>query len=578
MNVFEQIAAIIEAAGPPVMPGAAAAAPISAEQKSDPPKRAKRSRALPRKGVRAARPDPEAERERQRGLDAKLAFYSQTDLGNVERFVARNRGRFHYCPAIGWLAWDSRRWSREGADAKVNIAEHETVRAIQDEAAWLADSDQDVQVGVRHKGKADEEAIWMSEALAAWGRSSEESRHLSPIAKHARAYLQVEAGQLDADPYRINALNGTLRAVRARDGGAEIEFTAHDPADLITRLAPVEYDPDAVSPEYDAFLELVQPHAEVRRYLHQWGGYSMTGDTSEQCLTFNWGKGKNGKSTLFNAWGLVLGDYGKSTPIETFLDAGKPKAGGAPSPELASLAGIRYLRTSEPERGAKLAEALIKLVTGSEPIDVRHLNRDFFALLPQFKLTMSGNYKPQIFGTDEGIWRRVKLVPWVVEIPAERRILDFDKVKLKPEASGILNRLLAGLADWLENRLVEPQDVMIATAEYRRDSDALGRFLTVCTAAAEGARVQSSELHRLFVVWARANGEKEWSATGLGKAMRERGFQSLHSNVNWWVGIQLVRQVADFVDHEGNPRAELPSEAGAAEPATVGASSDEVPL
>ena len=117
----------------------------------------------------------------------------------------------------------------------------------------------------------------------------------------------------------------------------------------------------------------------------------------------------------------VAGDYGETVPIETFLDHGKARGAGQATPDLAILPGVRMLRTSEPEKGAKLAEAMVKLVTGGEPIQARHLNRDFFKFYPQFKLTMSGNYRPTISGTDEGIWRRVRLVPFGVTIPKEER-------------------------------------------------------------------------------------------------------------------------------------------------------------
>lgn len=525
--------------------------------------------------------DDDDEAERQQGLHAELAFLPMTDLGNVHRFARRAEGRFKWCSAIGWIWWDHWRWNGEGADAKVLAAEHDTVRAIQAEAEWLANSDKDVVVderkapGRREKGEPEPEPItvMMSDKLARFGRASE-SKPRMRLADDAKAYLSIPASVLDADPFKINCRNGTVTVRRGPDGAAVVSFDPHNPDDLITKIAPIDYDPEATCPTYDAFLELVQPVAETGRFVAQWGGYSLTGDTSEQIFTFNWGKGKNGKSTLFNAWGYVAGDYGRSIRIETFLDQGKSSNGGAPTPDLAMLKGVRYLRTSEPERGAKLAEALIKLATGGEPLNVRHLNREFFELLPAFKLTMSGNYKPTIIGTDEGIWRRVKLVPWTVEIPEAQRIKDFDRLKLFPEAAGIFNRLLAGLCDWLEHGLIEPAQVHQATAEYRTDSDPLGRFLAACTVLSPGDREQSSALHKLFVAWARANGEKEWTATGFGRAMRERGYTSHHSDVNWWVGVKAIRTINDFVDNDGNPLSDRKKR----EPDGDGGPDDVVPL
>jgi putative DNA primase/helicase len=189
---------------------------------------------------------------------------------------------------------------------------------------------------------------------------------------------------------------------------------------------------------------------------------------------------------LIDAVSYVAGDYGETVPIETFLDHGKSRSAGQATPDLAILPGVRMLRTSEPEKNSKLAEAMVKLVTGGEPIQARHLNRDFFKFYPQFKLTISGNYRPTISGADEGIWRRLRLVPFDVTIPKEERDIHLaDKLRARPR--GILNRLLDGLRLWCDKRLIEPEDVAKATAEYRSDSDAFGRFAATCLEAASPA-------------------------------------------------------------------------------------------
>lgn len=482
-------------------------------------------------------------------LDRRLAQYPLTDLGNAERFRDRNRDKFLWCAAIGWLVWDGRRWAREGADELIKLAEHETVRAIQREALAIRGTSDDYEVRAATARKS---AVWWSDQIAGWGRASEANAKLTPISKQAAPYLAVQPSAFDADPFLLNCLNGTL-VIRRGDLAEPLLFRPHDPADRITKLAPAAYDPDARCPIYDEFLDFVQPDDAARRFLHQWGGLSLTGDVSEQKLVFFWGKGKNGKSTLVDAWATVAGDYGDTLPIETFLDQGRGRNAGQATPDLALLPGVRMLRTSEPEKGSKLAEAMIKLVTGGEPIQARHLNCAFFKFYPVFKLTLSGNYRPKIDGADEGIWRRVLLVPWTVTVPEARR----DRLlgeKLRGEASGILNRLVAGLVDWIEKGLVTPGPVSEATETYRSDSDPLGRFLAACVALKAGSRVQASEMHRLHSAWATANGETQWSAKGLSQALRERQFQSKHSNVIWWLDVELIRQAGDFIDHEGKAR------------------------
>jgi len=479
--------------------------------------------------------------------DFTLAMLPLTDLGNAERFARRQKGRLLFVAAIGWLAWDGARWAREGADEIVTRAVHHTVRKIQDEAKALAESGEDFAVDKKRDGMV----VMLSDKVRAWGRASEAAAKLKPIPLQAAPYLAVPSSALDADPWKLNVANGTLHIRREPGDDDPITLRPHDPADLITKLAPVIYDPEAACPVYDRFLDGVMPAIEMRRFLHQWGGYSLTGDVGEQKLCFFYGKGKNGKSTLVDAWGHVAGDYGETVPIETFLDQGRGRNAGQATPDLAILPGCRFLRTSEPEKGAKLAEALIKLVTGGEPIQARHLNRDYFKFRPAFKLTMSGNYRPVLDGTDEGIWRRVVLVPFLVTVEKPDRLL---AGKLMLEASGILNRLLDGLRDYLDNGMVWPDVVIEATAAYREDSDPLGRFLEIAVRRDVGNRVASADMHRLFTAWARSAGEREWKPKGLTGALKERGFAAMHSNGTWWLDIKLIASEFDFAP-PSNPSA-----------------------
>lgn len=510
--------------------------------------------------------------ESDEARNLRLAFFPLTDLGNAERFYERYRDRLKFCEALGWLCWDDKRWSRDGALARVKIAEHETVRAIQEEAEAVRESGRrdvaDAERGARDyvfDVKSDNTIVLYSDKIAQWGRASESMNKLGALSKRGEPYFMVSIDKLDADKMKINVNNGTLTVRRRPPAGEEaIVFGPHDPADLITKLAPVDYDQTAVCPEYDKFFGRIQPREDMRSFLHQWGGLSFTGDVSEQKLAFLYGKGGNGKSVLIDAWSHVAGDYGETIPIETFLEQGKARSAGQATPDLAMLPGKRMLRTSEPEKNSKLAEAMIKLVTGGEPIQARHLNRDFFKFYPEFKLTISGNYRPTIAGTDEGIWRRVRLVPFSVSIPKEERDITLGD-KLRKESSGILNRLLQGLREWLGNGLMEPDEVVKATAEYRSDSDPLGRFLATCVEASETDRVQSSVLYAVFEAWCKSSGEKAWSNRGFSLAMKERGYHAVQSNFMWWTGVKLIKAVNDFVDHHGNPLNDA-GDAGDAEP------------
>jgi putative DNA primase/helicase len=171
-------------------------------------------------------------------------------------------------------------------------------------------------------------------------------------------------------------------------------------------------------------------------------------------------------------------------PIESLLNSGRPRWAGQATPDLDILRGARFVRTSEPKSGAKLAEGNVKLLTGGDTILTRALYNGYGAFNPQLKLTMSGNYCPVIDGTDEAIWRRLILVPWNETIANPDVFL---LAKLKREASGILNRLLEGFRVWVECGLQVPQEITQYTEEFRSESDQIGRFLSSCTGLHEKA-------------------------------------------------------------------------------------------
>lgn len=414
--------------------------------------------------------------------------------------------------------------------------------------------------------------LW-SDAIAAHAKASEASGKLGAIARIARAFpgIAIEPDKLDAEPMAINVLNGTLRLKRRsvkrspeeiaagksewKADGWKIVREPHRREDLITKLAPVKYAPAATAPVWDAFIAQVQPDPIMRRFLHQWFGLSLTGDISEQKLAFFYGSGRNGKGTAVEAVAYIAGDYAGSIPIESFLDNGIRRRGDQATPDLARLPGVRFLRVSEPERGAKLNEGLVKMVTGGDPVDARHLNRGFFTFVPCFKMMISGNHKPDIKDTSDGIWRRMQLVPWAVTVPREEVDRDMP-AKLRAEASGILNRLLEGLCDWREHGLIEPDQVRMATAAYRDQSDELGRFLHDCCEVGEDTpqrpvRVAAKLLHDTYLAWCEHAGGSHWKIGGFKKAMQDKGFVSKASDGMKWLGVRLREGIDPEAIREG---------------------------
>jgi putative DNA primase/helicase len=500
-------------------------------------------------------------------VDLRCARFPLTDMGNAERFVARWADDFRFTTAKGWMGWDGRRWrlldqEKDTTPAEVMAAVFATVRGIQDEARIVRESGTLDEGGldmfiIAAKGKPSR----LSREIETHGRSSEGSGRIGCIANLAKRWLTVSIEDFDTDPFAINCLNGTIRIERGDDGVARAVHHPHRREDLIAKLAPVVYwpgDTPSPSPLFTGLIEWAQPDPATRRYVQQWMGYSASGHVGAQILHFWYGLGGNGKSAVIDTCHAALGDYADTIGIETFLDQGIKKRGDAATPDLADLGGVRGLRTSEPRRGAKIDAALIKLVTGGEPMKVRALHKGFFPLRPQFKLTISGNHKLEIPDTDEGIWRRLKLVPWDQAITADAKDEDLvDKIKglfpgVDGELDGVFAWLIDGLVDWRNHGFVESAVVREATTEFRQDSDPLARFLRLCTERTAGDRVQSSALHAVFCAWAKAAGETEWKQKGFTQAMKAKGFENKQSNGMFFLDLKLVKQVTDFVDEHGH--------------------------
>jgi putative DNA primase/helicase len=540
-------------------PGSAAA-----PRPSDPPAPSSRSEGLPSSRQGSASADGGRKGSGGRwdaDVERKCAFYPQTDLGNLERFLARFGGDFLFVEAWGWLAWDGLRWNREMAVPLLGRAVQRTMRAIQAEAKLVRDSgDKDDEPdGLDYIAKwRSKEPVMFSETIAAWGRTSESAGHIGCIPKMAEARLSRRTEDFDSDPLMLNVQNGTLVFTRPGDGGeASVEMREHRREDLITKVAGVSYDQEAACPKFDAFLAEVQPSEDMRDFLDVWGGYNSLGLADAQKMALFYGEGSNGKGVWLNTTAFVIGDYAWAAAIETFIDQGKYRKGSDASPDLAVLAGKRMVYANEPEEGSKFSDGLIKSMTSDEPIGgVRELLKAPFQLLVTFTNTVSANNKPRI-GTDHGIQRRMQLVPWEVIIPDERAD-PLLKSKLKAEGSGILNRMVRGALRFLTSGLPIPEAIRDATREYHEENDILGQWLELAVERAPGERVGASEYHEAFAGWQTwaqllpASG-KPWSPKHLNLQMQRKGFKIQKSSTMQWLDISLRYSRGDFVDENGRP-------------------------
>ncbi|MGI4790202.1 MAG: DNA primase family protein [Janthinobacterium lividum] len=447
---------------------------------------------------------------------------SRTDLGNAARLVERHGKNLLYCVGLGWLHWDGTRWYQVGKGRVVTLAK-ETIRNLHREASEALDNDQ---------GQAD--------ALHAVRSMSEPRLNAMSNLAASEPGVEVEADALDGSAWLLNVLNGT---VDLRTG----ELRPHDRADLLTKLAPVAFDPTADCPAFQAFLERIMPDPELRAYLQHVLGYGLTGDVSEQCLFFFYGGGANGKSTLLNVMADVMGAYylQASPDLLTVKDKGHIPV------DVADLKGTRLAATIEGEEGRAMAEALVKQITGGDRIKARRLYKDPFEFSPTHKIILAANHRPVIRGMDHGIWRRIKLVPFTVTIPDHERDPHLGE-KLRAEASGILNWLVEGCREWQRGGLQEPPIVRDATAEYRSEMDHIREFVERRCRFGPEYQETGAALFQEYKGWCRDNGEEAEGKMTFNRQLMEiapsiRPLKNIGmAKERGWRGIKVLNGISAF--------------------------------
>ena len=439
-----------------------------------------------------------------------------TDVTNCDYFLKAYGDIIRYC--ITWnkfLFWNGTNWD---IDTRGRVAErckkfvHKMYRGMR----YITDRQLEAAFE-KHLIKS--ESFRRIQALEGLLKISEE--------------IKVEDFELDRDNYLFNVEGWTLNL---KNGRSKVP----NAKDLITKKSRFIYEKDADCPVWKMFLmQIFNKDLQLIRFIQKAMGYALIGDVSEQCLFILWGTGANGKSTFLNVMLELFGDYALSTGIETFM-----KKNSEQSNDIARLKGMRLVTTSEIEQGRQISESLIKMVTGEDALTARFLYGEYFSFKPTFKIFMATNHKPKIRGADNGIWRRIKMIPFTVTIPPEQRDKNLTE-KLIAENSGILNWLLKGYAMWKKEGLEEPPAVREANEEYRMDMDSVGTFVTDCLEldASLQWRLPTNMLYQTYIKWCNKNNERVMSQKWLGMRMSEKGFKRVITNgQRLWCGLAVKMQ------------------------------------
>lgn len=424
--------------------------------------------------------------------------YLQTDLGNAERFVEAHGENVRYLPAWKkWLIWTGQRWAIDDTLEVQRLAKA-TVRAMWRETEGL---------------NADDKKYLVKHIM-----QSEQANKIDAMLRRVMSEpgIPVTPSQLDSDPWLLNVHNGVIDLRRG-------ELRPHDRDLLMTKVAPVAYDPDAECPRWLSFLDRIMGGDQsLIDFLQRAVGYSLTGTTGERALFFQYGAGANGKSTFLEVMRALMSDYAQQADFTTFLER---KGDQGPRNDIARLFGARVVTSSEVGEGKRLNESLAKTLTGNDTVTARFLHAEFFEFRPQFKLWLAANHRPIIRGTDPAIWDRIRLIPFEVSIPESERDPEL-KNKLLAELPGILAWAVQGCLLWLEQGLGKPAAVQQATDAYRRESDTLGSFLEDACSMDPADATPATDLYQAYKQWASENGEYEMSQTAFGIKLEERGISS----------------------------------------------------
>lgn len=429
-----------------------------------------------------------------------------TELGNAERIAHEYGHAIRYVSDMGWMIWDGKRWK---IDNKKEI-ERITNKVL------------------RSMYKSEDEAEQK------WARMCERRNIRMNSIKDLMPLVPAEREEFDRHKYLFNVENGTIDL---RNG----KLQQHDRELGLTKISNIEFDEKAECPTWLKFLEQIfKNDKDLIDYMQRLVGYSLTGDISEQSMYFLVGGGSNGKSTFVNIIKKIMGDYGLQTKSDTFI---KKKDTGANN-DVARLVNSRFVSAVESEEGEKLQESLVKTITGGEPILARFLRQEYFEFIPEFKVFFTTNHKPIIGGLDDGIWRRVKIIPFTLSLKPHERDKKLEE-KLSFEMPGILNWAIEGCLKWQRDGLKEPKVVVDATGNYKEEMDILGPFLgEICyidEPKNENIKIEAKELYNVYDRWCLNSGERALGNRSFYRMLETKGFGKMKGagNKTFLTGITL---------------------------------------
>ena len=422
----------------------------------------------------------------------------------------------------GWHRWDGKRWE-EDADGAARRAVHSVLKR-----------DRRIIKSLELAPEKEEKRL---KEIARY----ETAPAISGILTEAAALhtFSVQVRHIDADPWLLNCANITLDL-------RTMEPRQHNAADRITKICRGAYRPNTAAPGWDAFLQRILPDEHEREFVQRVAGLALLGEVREHILVIFTGAGANGKGTLYKALLYALGDYAATAEPDLFTH----RDGAHPTGQM-DLLGRRLIIVSESDENRQLAEATMKRLTGGDLIKARYMRENFVEFTPSHTPILVTNHLPKVSGDDPAVWRRLRVVPFNVVIPDDEQDKTLD-AQLQLEADGILSWAVTGWTDYLEHGLAEPDSLRVATDNYQRRNDAVGRFIDERCHLSPAYRATTKELYEAWQRWQESDGRAEPIGRGVfGEALDRRGYptQAPTRGKRWRLGIG-VKAWEEFADED----------------------------
>ena len=445
--------------------------------------------------------------------------YTMDDMGNAQRFVDLFSENIRYCYTDKkWFYYDGRKWCIDNIGVIFRTAD-KAVNAMKAELKNYIKSDE-------------ENGGEMQKAFEKHMKHSRSNKAKNAMLSEVQHYVPILPAQLDRYKMALNTPDGVINLKTG-------ELKPHNPEHYFTKITAVEYSNTSDCPLWHKFLDdIFQGDKDLIRYIQKAVGYSLTGSTAEQCAFFLYGTGRNGKSTFIDVIRDVFGDYATNIQPETIMVRNSQSS--AINSDIARLKGARLVTSVEPNEGVRINEGLLKQLTGDDIVTARKLYSEEFEFKPEFKLWMATNHKPIIRGTDTGIWRRIHMIPFTVQIPEDKVDKNL-KYKLKAEMTAIFKWCVDGCLLWQKEGLKMPMAVLDSVKEYRREMDVISAFVDdMCV---EEGSVQSSIIYSAYSKWADENNEYKMSSTKFSRELSRKYTKIKGKNCNYYNGLSLSTNI-----------------------------------